>query len=78
MIVTLDITSSLVNKYITIDCEREDVYRSNGTSEENLFQIYSSNDYYEFPTLNPFVNNTFTLQTGNISVVKIYHNDRWI
>ena len=78
MIVTLDITNSLVNKNITIDCEREDVYGVTGTSEENLFQIYSSNDYYEFPTLNPFVDNTFTLQSGNASVVKIYHNDRWI
>ena len=78
-IVTLDVPSSLVNKCITVDCEREDVYRLVSTNQEtNLFSIYSSNDYYDFPNLKPFTVNTITFQEGDVSILKIYHNNRWI
>ncbi len=77
-IVTLDIASSNLNREITIDCEREEIYDIRFEAEYNLFNIYSSNDYYEFPRLNPFVNNTFVLRSGSVNGMIIYHNNMWI
>lgn len=78
IIVSLNITSDNVNKEIIIDCENEEIYDLRFNTEYNLFNIYSSNDYYEFPTLNPFVINKFTFLEGSVSKIVIQHNNRWI
>ena len=77
-IVTLNVTSDNTNKEITINCESEEVYDVRSGAQYNLFSIYSSNSYYEFPNFKPFVNNTFKLLSGNVSHITIDHNDRWI
>ena len=77
-IVTLNITSDNVNKEIIINCESEEVYDIRSGTQYNLFSIYSSNSYYEFPNFKPFADNTFKLLSGNVSHITIDHNDRWI
>lgn len=76
--ITLNIGSDNLNKEITIDCEREEIYDTRSGAEYNLFHIYHSNDFYEFPILKPFVNNIVTLLEGNVANMRIYHNDMWI
>ena len=77
-LITLNISSSNVGKEIIIDCENEEIYDIRNGAKYNLFSIYNSNDYYSFPTLNPYKTNTIEFITGRVSKMSIYHNNRWI
>lgn len=72
------ITLSNVEREITINCESEEVTEVQLGEEINVFGKFYSTDYYEFPSLKPFVDNKFQITSGNASSVKIITNDRWI
>lgn len=76
--VTLNINSSEIGQEIVIDCEKEEVYCIKGGVKYNLFNIYSSDDFYSFPTLDPYRMNTVQLVSGKVNNISVCHNDRWI
>ena len=77
-IVELNLTNNNVGKEITIDCENEEIYDIRFEQKYNLFNIYHSTEYYDFPSLKPYVANKFKFLEGNVSEIKIYHNNRWL
>ena len=77
-IIVLNLTNDNVGKEITIDCENEEIYDIRFEQKYNLFNIYYCTEYYDFPSLKPYITNEFKFLEGNVSEIKIYHNNRWL
>lgn len=72
----LIITLQNVNKDIYIDCELEEVYELNLGAKTLAREKYFSTDYYEFPTLEPFITNGITVLEGQVSEISITPKSR--
>ena len=46
--------------------------------EEIIIGTGHCSEYYDFPSLKPYVTNRFNFLEGNVSEIKIYHNNRWL
>lgn len=71
-------TLNNVNRTIYIDCETEEIYEIEANQKISVFEKYTSTDYYDFPFLKPFLNNTFNIVEGEVSEIKITLNNRYI
>lgn len=66
--------SSVTTTKIYIDCESEEVYKMSGEKKESVIKSFQSNDYYDFPSLKPYVENTLVHLGTGISKIKINMN----
>ena len=73
-----DITVVLqnVSKAIYLDCETEEVYELNAGTKVPVREKFYSTEFYEFPYLKPFSNNTVRILEGTISQIDITLNSR--
>lgn len=76
MIITL--SSITANREVIIDCENEEVFEYRNGTKYNLFSIFTSTDYYEFPSIKPFVQSKITLLEGSLSNISVLPNSKYI
>ena len=67
-----------ITKPIYIDSENDDVYEYSSTTKISRMEKYFSNDYYDFPILEPYKANKITLIEGNLESIEITPNSRII
>lgn len=72
------ISLSNVEREITINCETEEITEIQFGEPVDVFGKFYSTDYYEFPSLKPFVDNKIQITSGSVSSIKVTVNDRWI